>query len=137
MGAGLSTKQINSRIYRRLKSIEYDLSKAGVNSIYKRFELVFFEGDGITIPHSRIDGGFNIKFRISRASNGETAGFPVILTVLNGERKTFGWQEPAGSFEDGIAYIKAHFKGDHHGLPIRPLLYRCCDYHRTLERTEA
>ena len=50
MPAGLSQKQITSRIYNRLKSLEYQLSKAGVNTQYRkgtantRGYLVFFEG---------------------------------------------------------------------------------------------
>lgn len=50
MAAGLSQKQITSRIYNRLKSLEYQLSKAGVSTQYRkgtantRGYLVFFEG---------------------------------------------------------------------------------------------
>jgi hypothetical protein len=116
MGAGLSRKQIRDRVYRRLKSLEYELSKAGVATIYEKAtaardaSLVFFEGDGSTVfPHNPVDGGFNIKFNISRASNGEVFGSPTIYLVYKGESKNYGWTSVHGNFETGMAKIKELF----------------------------
>ena len=41
MAAGLSKKQITSRIYKRLKSLEYQLSKAGVGHIMLKCDYKF------------------------------------------------------------------------------------------------
>jgi hypothetical protein len=115
MGAGLSQKQITARIYGRLKSVQYELAKVGVNTVYKKAtasryaEVVWFEGDGITFPVKHIDGGFNISFNVSHASNGECFGFPGIYFVYEGERKNYGWLKPDGSFEQGLARIKELF----------------------------
>ena len=116
MAAGLSSKQINSRIYNRLKATEYRLDKAGVNTVYekatprRRAALVFFEGDGSTVfPYTIVDGGFNITYSVSHASNGETCGFQRIFVTLKGESKTFGWQEPDGTIEAGIEYVITNF----------------------------
>jgi len=120
MSAGLSQKQITSRIYNRLKSLEYQLSKAGVNTVYQcagrrctgnrsHGLLVFFEGDGITFPYWKGDGGFNIGYSSGNMSNGETVITAHIYTVLNGVHRSFGWTEKDGNFEQGLAFIKQHF----------------------------
>ena len=115
MGAGLSKKQITSRIYNRLKSLEYQLSKAGVNTVYvkasriKGAHLVFFERDAITFPRWTGDGGFNIKYSSGNMSNGETVITGRIYTVLRGVNRVFGWAEKDGSFEQGLDFIKQNF----------------------------
>ena len=133
MAAGLSQKQITSRIYNRLKSLEYQLSKAGVNTVYQSARrkctgtrshgvLVFFEGDGITFPHWQGDGGFNISYSHGNMSNGESVITARIYTVLNGVHRTFGWTEKDGSFEQGLNFIKQNFTTggtDVHALETR------------------
>lgn len=109
MGAGLSNKQIQGRVYRRLLAVGRDLHKAGINTIYRRGALVFFEGDGITFPYNRTDGGFNISYRISRASNGEVFGTPTVFMTYKGEAKQYGFSDTGGTFEQGIAFIKENF----------------------------
>ena len=115
MAAGLSQKQITARIYRRLLSIARDLRRAGVHTQYQKAtaqryaKLVFFEGDGVLVPHSNVDGGFNISYSVSRASNGETFGSATIYLVYKGESTNYGLASVNGSFEQGIARIKELF----------------------------
>jgi hypothetical protein len=120
MSAGLSHKQVTSRIYNRLKSLEYQLSKAGVNTVYQHAHrtctgnrshglLVFFEGDGKTFPHWQGDGGFNISYSSGNMSNGETVIYGRIYTTLNGIQRSFGFCEKDGGFEQGLAFIKQNF----------------------------
>jgi hypothetical protein len=132
MGAGLSKKQITSRIYNRLKSLEYQLSKAGVSTQYRkgtantRGYLVFFEGHD---AHSMeefvnhrwtVDGGFNISYSHGNMSNGESVLTARIYTVLNGMRRTFGWTEKDGSFEQGLDFIKKNFTTSVTSVPDEP-----------------
>jgi hypothetical protein len=119
MAAGLSQKQITSRIYNRLKWLEYQLSKAGVNTRYckgtasKRGHLVFYE-EGAPVSNNECprwvgDGGFNIKYSSGNMSNGETFITGRIYTVLHGVNRIFGWTEKDGSFEQGLEFIKQNF----------------------------
>jgi hypothetical protein len=115
MSAGLSQKQITSRIYNRLKSLEYELSKAGVNTVYnkgtasKRGHLVFFDGEGIA-PAWNGDGGFNISYDSDNLSNGETFITGRIYLVWKGARRAYGWiGNDDGTFEQGLDFIKANF----------------------------
>jgi hypothetical protein len=121
MAAGLSRKQITSRIYRRLQAIARDLHRAGVHTQYNRAtstqyaHLVYFTSfdapsmKEFIAPRPTVDGGFNVKFSISRASNGEVFGSPTIYVVLKGVHTNYGHWSNAYSFEQGIAYIKANF----------------------------
>lgn len=102
MGAGLSSKQINSRIYNRLQSIKNQLAKAGVTVVYKNYSLIRYEAE-----HTQKIGGFNISFNVMRASNGEVAGSPsvYITNALEGNG-SYSWREKsAGSFEQGISKL--------------------------------
>ena len=134
MAAGLSKKQITSRIYTRLKSLEYQLSKAGVNTQYRkgtantRGYLVFFEGHDAHSMEEFVnhrwtgDGGFNIKYSSGNMSNGETVITGRIYTVLRGVNRIFGWTEKDGSFEQGLNFIKQNFTTggtDVHALETR------------------
>jgi hypothetical protein len=101
MGAGLSQKQINSRIYNRLQTIKRQLEQRGVSVFYGNHSLCRNEVEG-----SQKIGSFNIRYDISRASNGETAGFPqVYITGALRDNGTYGWQKEAGSFDKGIEKI--------------------------------
>ena len=107
MAAGLSQKQIYSRVYRRLMSLKGQLRKAGVNTLYKNRSLVFFDTADL-----HIDGGFNIKYRVSHASNGECAGFPTVYLAFEGKRENFGsalFEKSDGTFDQGLERIKALF----------------------------
>lgn len=101
MGAGLSTKQINGRIYNRLQTVKRQLERAGVAVIYKDYSLVRYETE-----HTQKIGGFNISYRISRASNGETAGFAGVLIsgALQGDGR-YSRMASEGTFEQGIAKV--------------------------------
>ena len=139
MAAGLSQKQITSRIYNRLKSLEYQLSKAGVNTVYQSARrtctgsrrhglLVHFGGDGVTIPHWHGDGGFNISYSSGNMSNGETVITGRIFTTLLGVTRMFGWTEKDGSFEQGLNFIKQNFTTggtDVHALETRTDVAGC------------
>ena len=130
MAAGLSQKQITSRIYSRLKSLEYQLSKAGVNTQYnkgtasKRGHLVFFEEgapvSGSECPRWVGDGGFNISYSSGNMSNGETVITARIYTVLRGVNRIFGWAEKDGSFEQGLDFIKKNFTTSVTSVPDEP-----------------
>ena len=103
MGAGLSQKQIKSRIYNRLKTIQRNLGKAGVPVSYHNYQLCRFET--ANSPHI---GGWNISFRTSRASNGEVAGVPAVYITnsIRGDFKFGGFdQDSLGSFDQGIAHL--------------------------------
>ena len=107
MSAGLSTKQQYSRIYNRLQALRRELHKVGVGTIYTKRKLVY------STHNDSPDGGFNISYTWTYASNGECAGFAYIYLVRAGVTERFGWQQPAGSFEQGIAAIKTYFGGKH------------------------
>lgn len=124
MSAGLSQKQITSRIYNRLHSIAYQLEKAGVNTTYKKGTrytrplLVFSEDTTLENKHSvprwtSVDGGFNIKYNASNMSNGETVIMASIYISLHGVYSEYGFAGKAGSFEQGLEVIKQNFGGDH------------------------
>jgi len=102
MSAGLSTKQINDRIYNRLQTVKRQLERAGVPVHYHKFQLTRFEPE-----NSRAIGGWNISFRIIHASNGEVAGSPQIYISgsTQGDFRFGGFLATSasnGSFEDGI-----------------------------------
>jgi hypothetical protein len=104
MGAGLSTKQINSRIYNRLQTIKRQLERANVPVAYRHKQLLRFEIENT----SRI-GGWNISYQTIRASNGETAGAPsiYITSTIQGDFRFGGFsnQHDTGSFDAGIAKL--------------------------------
>ena len=98
MGAGLSQTQIRSRVYNRLQTVKHRLERAGVSVVYRKGSLVRYE-----CQNSQKIGGFNISYSISRASNGEVAGFPrVYITGALRDNGTYGWQETLGTFDLGI-----------------------------------
>lgn len=113
MGAGLSIKARNGRVYRRLKRLQRQLLEAGVNTVYHRYSL----------SHNdvySIGGGFNIHYNWSYASNGESAAAPLVTIpadVIKGvtvdKRETYGgWSTQEGSlgtFEKGIERLKELF----------------------------
>src|SRR5271166_1753991 len=100
MGAGLSRKQKNSRVYNRLKAIAWKLERLGVTSRYHRFQLCA-ETTGLDAV-----GGFNIRYNWSSASNGECAGFQVITIFPYAEAsETYGWQQKNGTAEQGLNRI--------------------------------
>jgi hypothetical protein len=109
MGAGLSKAQIDGRIYSRLSSMKRDLQRAGVSVSYRRQQL--FLNDV-----ANVGGGFNVSFKVSRASNGETFGAPIITIhppdpML--EHEVFGgWctDKQNGTFDQGVARLKQLFK---------------------------
>lgn len=67
MGAGISQKDLNRKLYTRLKNYQKQLARAGVSSTYSGRRLV---GE---IP----EGIFQIYYETIRASNGECCSFPV------------------------------------------------------------
>lgn len=94
MGAGLSTKQFNNRVYKRLQRIKRELENAGVSVKYENYQLC-----------SATDGkqfSFNISYCRLNASNGETAGLPSVrLQVGANPIERFDHL----SFDRGIARI--------------------------------
>ena len=69
--------------------------------IYTKDSLVRYEAE-----HTNAIGGFNISYNVSRASNGEVAGFPsVYITGTMKQDGTYGWMKKDGSFEQGIDKI--------------------------------
>lgn len=108
MSAGISTKAMNSRIRRRLKKIQNQLGVAGVKTSYRNYSLARFEADG-----SQKIGGFNISFRVIRASNGESAATPTVyISHVNVNVDGFygGWDaNNNGSFDQGLAAIINNF----------------------------
>ena len=65
MAAGLSPKQINSRTYRRLKRLQSELIKAGLDTAEYR---------NWTVQVSSARCHFKAFYRVGNASNGETFG---------------------------------------------------------------
>jgi hypothetical protein len=101
MGAGLSTKQINGRIYNRLQTIKRNLERAGVAVVYRNYSLIRFEAEG-----TQKIGGFNISFSVSTASNGKCAPLVYITGSLRQNGRWGGWNNlNHGTFEQGIAAI--------------------------------
>lgn len=100
MAAGLTKKQINSRIYTRLKRLQHKLLLAGVHCIYQNYQLAA-DVTGLETVHD----GFNIRFGVSRASNGEVAGFVYATVYTLDTTERYGWLQPAGDFDKGIARI--------------------------------
>jgi hypothetical protein len=114
MSAGLSRTQRTYHTRKLLKSIQRELSKANVGTIYKRgtpqtSAVLVYEGTGAT-------GGFNISMSWGNMSNGESVGTPRIWLYEpenNFPKQYAGWGEE--SFEKGIARIKELFTtGGHH-----------------------
>jgi hypothetical protein len=105
MSAGLSTKQINSRIYNRLQTIKSQLTRAGVPVVYHVQRL----GNFVPATGRAVGAGcWNISFRVIHASNGETAGAPCIVIQNSAQGDfTFGGfnERNNGSFADGIAKL--------------------------------
>lgn len=98
MAAGLSRKQRNSRVYNRLKALQYKLELAGVKTVYRRFQL-FAETTGLT--HTN---GFNVNYKWSSASNGEWFGTARILIDQDGITEHYGWMHE-NSYDKGVARI--------------------------------
>ena len=106
MGAGVPMKIRKTMVYRKLKNIQRRLAKAGVESLYKHYQLCLFD------THN-VGGGFNISYHWSFASNGESAATPVITIqppIALGERceRWGGWcndTKSLGSFDKGIARL--------------------------------
>jgi hypothetical protein len=115
MGAGLSSKQITSRIYSRLKSIQAQLERAGVSVAYVKgtaysYASLCYREQAFAKP--TLPGGFNIKYGVSHASNGECFGSASIHVSLPTGSKSFGGlgsKNSDGTFEQGIAYIITNF----------------------------
>lgn len=99
MGAGISRKQMNARVYNRLKSLQSKLQRMGVTSVYRRYQL-FAETTGLTHLN-----GFNVKYAWSHASNGEAAGMARILIQQDGQSELYGWQQKDGEYEQGVKRI--------------------------------
>lgn len=100
MAAGLSKKQISSRVYNKLKAVQYKLERAGVPTTYRGGQL-FPQTNGMQHGH-----GFNISASLSRASNGECAIFFNILIAHECESmEHYGWLKPDGNFTQGIERI--------------------------------
>jgi hypothetical protein len=76
MGAGISQKDLNRRLYTRVKNLQRQLARAGIASQYK----------SLTLLGETSEGPFQIFYRTLRASNGECAALPVC--ILGSE--TFG-----------------------------------------------
>lgn len=111
MGAGLSKRQRNQRIYTRLQSVKRELIRAGVPTLYKGGQLFF---NDIT----NLNGGFNVSYKWIGASNGECAATCVIHIqppdpVLHAENYG-GWctdKANDGTYEKGVARLKELFGG--------------------------
>jgi hypothetical protein len=137
MSAGLSTKQINSRIYNRLQTIKRQLSRAGVPSTYHAHQLCRFE----TVNTPNI-GGWNISFRVIRASNGESAGTPslYITNSLQGGFHFGGWDaDNNGAFADGIKKLIELYAEVQYDGHLLPWPHHCleCVKHPELEKCQA
>jgi hypothetical protein len=108
MSAGLSRTQRTYHTRKLLKSIQRELSKANVGTMYNRgtpqtSAYLVYEGTG----H---DGGFNISMSWGNMSNGGSVGTPRIRLYEpenNFPKQYAGWGEE--SFEKGIARIKELF----------------------------
>lgn len=95
MGAGLSRKSEYAIVYRRLHKLQRELAAVGIQTVYKRRQLVCF-GD---CPH-----GFNISYGRMNASNGEAFLYPVIY--LEHERYNQPSWMGGNTFEKGITKLK-------------------------------
>jgi hypothetical protein len=112
MGAGLSSKQITSRIYSRLKSIQAQLERAGVSVAYVKGTAYSYASLCYREQTPHIAGGFNIKYGVSHASNGECFGSASIHVSLPTASKSFGGlgsKNSDGTLEQGIECIIANF----------------------------
>lgn len=95
MSAGLTQKQIYSRIYSRLQNIRVRLEKAGVGTVYKRRQLTANQDIN---PNAE----WNISYSVGNMSNGETVGL-IRLTVLSPFQQTYSHSY----FEDGLQRLIA------------------------------
>lgn len=105
MGAGMSRKQFNDRVYKLLKRTQRDLLKAGVPVKYEKYQLF------PDMTNDKRDIAFNISYNRLNASNGEVAGIPQIrVQVGAGRIEKYGWcTSPDGDFDKGVARIKELF----------------------------
>jgi hypothetical protein len=83
MGAGVSQKALNAAIRRNLKKIQNTLAGNAIPTVYERQ----------TVTGSGGQVSFTITYRISRASNGECAIFPVfsIFNRVSQKNETVGY----------------------------------------------
>ena len=95
MSAGLSSKQIYSRTYRRLKGIQRNLLKARVPAKYHDREVFG------TVAES----SFHVFYRVLRASNGEVAMLPHVNVSFNGAVENFDHL----GFKRGIERVRELF----------------------------
>lgn len=103
MAAGLSKKQMYRRIYNRLQSFRYKLERAGVRSSYSKQQVCWDSTDDTR--HLTVTG-FNIRFDIGRASNGECGGFPrITIYYVDGTHKVYGWMCEAGTWDAGFQLL--------------------------------
>lgn len=99
MGAGISQKTMNGYYYRSLKRIQRELAAVGVTAQYKAYRLWYVDpAEGSNAK------GFGVSYRTIRASNGETAGIPIVWIRHQGVSESF--EEFSGA---GIQRIKELF----------------------------
>lgn len=90
MAAGLSKRQIYTRIRSRLGRIQRELEKGGVGSFYTNRQLGADQNKNPNLA-------FNISFNVGNMSNGETYRFPV-LTIHEPVQEGYGHLD----FDKGI-----------------------------------
>lgn len=128
MAAGATQAQKTRHAYNTLHRIQLELANAGVPTEYRKANrveaahLVYIEGGAA----SHVSGGFNIKFKWSNASNGETFGWPIIYLVHNGATTRYGLGEQAGDYEKGIAKLIEVFTATKPSTEPEPLIQGVC-----------
>jgi hypothetical protein len=94
MGAGISQKDLNRKLYTRLKAFQRQLARAGIAAEYKSHSL---HGETVLGP-------FCVYYRTIRASNGECASAPLVCV---GPESFGGFGSVYPSFEKGFAKLLA------------------------------
>ena len=104
MGAGISRERKNAIVYRRLKSIQNRLQRAGVRVNYRKYQLF------PDVTGDDRDIAFNISFTFIHASNGECAGWPVITVIEDGVTTTYNEVLTDNNLDKGIERIISVFR---------------------------
>lgn len=89
MAAGASRQQLYRAAYRGLKKIQHALATAGVQTVYRRGELV----PDKALRDFQRPLTFYIAYTVRRASNGEVAMLPKVWVGAGGQYQRHGLAE--------------------------------------------
>ena len=110
MSAGMSEKAISQHKRSGVKKVLRRLQDMGIAAVNK----------GTYLEWRGPKGSFSFGYRILRASNGEVAGLPTLITEIDGQKKVFEF------FDQGMEYLKANLGGINRSEVALPTIPEGC-----------